>query len=1198
MPSTTQNHPSVTDETFSTEFLKVFDGFSSNINAELFVIELTKISLTNGQKETQALPSSIAFEKLFKHASPSRNFAFKVEWPSIESCGGEVGYFRELANFTSRLYFPELIVFLLRFAHYKLSDDQKIVIEQQHQELHNFLQLGRDVPVVGDLNHQQFSNVFKNIESLKPSDIQLIAQQLLAVLHPNKDPEVVEKELEEQEDQPIAKEQLDPQKLGALVPPKTAEPVADEGGEEPTTTPVPTEPAKTAEPIDVNLKLSDLSFDQHQYVEGFVQLAIRSNLEPIGVDFDSLSPELKQALLSSARGQVLNYILGQNKATLDQLVSGENNIRLKFFRDINHLLMITPGFTHLLQGAVNHRYQQLASEPEKQATFQQQLQQAKENAKANPEASLNYFIQQSGIEQHFAQLASLPGFNSSYRSNLITELFTKLSLDNANPKHRSFVNGIINTLDAMLIEDLLHADSFTALSLLFGANTQQLKAIFGDLVDDNNAEELRFILARYVKLRHIDWTQKYQVLGVNLWQKQEDLNNPQAIQEAEFASYQQRLSETNKLISRVPDQVISTDAGDQLYIAGDYALDYLMGADPHLLGKKDEKAFNSYLQNSWLSRTEQEKINFFLFFDQTATLETTATSTPAGYNLASMLEAQILAQNQLAGEMIFADSMPYEGLLIPGASEGFEQYGLNSAQQVGSAIKNLAGGLFDKAKTEGVKLALDAIAPGSGRILDMLEKIPFFGDLIKKKEKEIADLLLLAVGIPIAMLMLPILLALSGLGKLLPWFTNQVPILLNSTGAGSAVATGARQGAQNVASAGKDLFGSTARSATTTSPLGRSVAQTILSGSGTMSQIATQAVLAPILIVSGATIFTLTVLESAFLVDVPYAPVGQLQAVSQYVDLQKEVKTNCGANCKNWDFSKPGNKSISANYTITITAKNNYTITINDASDVLSTTFNKKRNPTGSVANKTRNASDLFGNQLPIIILPGESHTINYTETFDQNYNHSSVRNTISLRFTYQKADGDEASGLGSEEAKFSQYLCIGDCPLAQNALLALQIIEAFVNCNAVATKTQSPLSAFVDRVIWHNGAKQCLIAGGINNSVVGALEVSADKYKYIQCVGLAVAVSEGKLESVSAAKNYCSKPDLMGATNKNDWTQLAPGDYVISGDGAWGHIAIVHEIVGFQVVLVEADGVSGYVKQRSVNLDVLRKNYCGFLRR
>lgn len=926
--------------------------------------------------------------------------------------------------------------------------------------------------------------------------------------------------------------------------------------------------------------LREIYLTQSSYTEGFTRLTAQSLLSQLGVDFESLPPELQNELIAAARQQVASIILGLSEEEIQALQNNTSGARFKLLRSIYQSLLATPGFTHLLQACVNH------TKDSKVAIKLQELKKPE-----NFEASLkkiandseNPFYQK--FEEEFKTEGGLTPFDDQYQNKIFEQIWQILNITDKTEQKILKAN-FANTLDSFILQG--YSPDFLALM-----NSGQLQLLFGDRVTKENYQLIKLLLQQFWLLRRIELINKQPGLAITL---------------------QRPLADQKLLDKTTFDQLGKNVAGFRVkYIASlgtDKTLQLLSNPNPDAYSETQEKKLVNQIRKTIWEKMSLEEKKFYIeqFLDPTQYLDKAYQKIPQNISFFEAEKAVVFFHNQIDVEFapLDGDSLyPTQALgdptiSQPGGENRFAKQTLNTA-------KGVAKKLGDKAAELVGRLAIDAATGGA---TEAIYNIPIIGDLLGKElNQKVGKLIFAAVGVVVG--------AIAGLGTLL-WV--MLGGLKNWLGLGSSASRAAAHSgitsAKNAArDFGREIGSHLTNTSSSVSTAETSIAQNIKTGAAKFfANPASASVYGSIVVVSGATLMTLTVLQSAFLVDVPYAPVGRLSAVSQFVDLEKEVTTSCGTSCKNWDF-RAG--PIKATYNITITAKDNYVVTINDISDVLSVNFNKKRNAVGSIPDRTKEKNEFTNNEYleyPIVLNPGETHNITYSEMFNQKYNHASVKNTISVEFDYQGLDTNPETGealeSGSEKASYTKYVCVGECPLTPNAVLALQILESLAGCGIKPPQQNSittELEAWLDNFTWQNRGKNCLVRDGIDTAAVNMIEANftTQNFHLLQCVIFARAVSGGKLEASSdygagIAKSYCSARDLMGATNKNDWNQLAAGDYIISGNGAYGHIAVVYEVAagGFDITIIEADGVSGFIQKRKATLTTLQNRYCGFLRR
>ncbi|MFZ5438317.1 MAG: M23 family metallopeptidase [Patescibacteria group bacterium] len=193
-----------------------------------------------------------------------------------------------------------------------------------------------------------------------------------------------------------------------------------------------------------------------------------------------------------------------------------------------------------------------------------------------------------------------------------------------------------------------------------------------------------------------------------------------------------------------------------------------------------------------------------------------------------------------------------------------------------------------------------------------------------------------------------------------------------------------------------------------------------------------QAVLGTIATVAGTGLLVQSTISSALVADFPI--VDPLSTVSgsipgkesEYVTIEKRAFiAGCPENkCENPAFP------IKVEYTITITPKGNYTVQVLDATDTMKVNHSEKaweehegkKPPT--VPERIKKLADFPELYEEMIIEPGESVVLTYSESLDSNYNHSSVLNTFDLKvFAKDSQTGVE----GTDNAITGEVIYIGD---------------------------------------------------------------------------------------------------------------------------------------------------------------------------
>lgn len=208
---------------------------------------------------------------------------------------------------------------------------------------------------------------------------------------------------------------------------------------------------------------------------------------------------------------------------------------------------------------------------------------------------------------------------------------------------------------------------------------------------------------------------------------------------------------------------------------------------------------------------------------------------------------------------------------------------------------------------------------------------------------------------------------------------------------------------------------------------------------------AAQAVLISSGIVGLSSIFNYMMITNAFLANFPLPTEDKSinEKISKYVALEKTVTVP--PPCDQATLKCPelsGGDSYEVTYTIKLTLKGDYTISINKIKDEITAKFSKKKfeelgQPLPSnivitrvvIPNTETGAQSDFEelttdpNDERNIIRPGEELLLTYTETYDSKFNNSLIRNIFHAEFFY--VDGDQS---GNDYVETAKSICIGDC--------------------------------------------------------------------------------------------------------------------------------------------------------------------------
>jgi len=247
----------------------------------------------------------------------------------------------------------------------------------------------------------------------------------------------------------------------------------------------------------------------------------------------------------------------------------------------------------------------------------------------------------------------------------------------------------------------------------------------------------------------------------------------------------------------------------------------------------------------------------------------------------------------------------------------------------------------------------------------------------------------------------------------------------------------ASQGTANATAALKRFSSGTQASSASTATSAAAVKSTFATttASITSASTATIAVTSTIGIVAVASFFGFMTVQNALLADFSHVvPLGTSDSegkTSRFVTVKKEVYI---PGCPDQQCDD-GNFPFEAEYTITITPKEDFVITIEDINDIMKVNHNEEyyeeigeRVPKLSSEEESTLSRDIvtLGSDISEgqVLNPGEEIVVKYRHNFSENYNHASVRNTVTLDFTYEN---DEESG--SDDAITGDFICIGECP-------------------------------------------------------------------------------------------------------------------------------------------------------------------------
>lgn len=261
-----------------------------------------------------------------------------------------------------------------------------------------------------------------------------------------------------------------------------------------------------------------------------------------------------------------------------------------------------------------------------------------------------------------------------------------------------------------------------------------------------------------------------------------------------------------------------------------------------------------------------------------------------------------------------------------------------------------------------------------------------------------------------------------------------------------------------------DVLGgnSAAQSAAATQTAAGAAAATATAG---MAVTGTQAVLGTMGLLGGSLLFINMTIGGAFLADFPQSDLaitfsGSNAKASEYVTIEKRAFiTGCPENkCENPAFP------IETEYAIVIRPKGNNTITIKEITDTLKVTHSTKaweeegKTPP-SIPNRVKTLDDFREQGLAeeYVLEPGQELAFTYTESYDENYNHAVIVNTMELRISF---NNPETGASGEDNAITGQAVYIGDYSQGEGCWPMTGTITQLPG-NTAADSTHSRVDAF-----------------------------------------------------------------------------------------------------------------------------------------
>ncbi len=883
-------------------------------------------------------------------------------------------------------------------------------------------------------------------------------------------------------------------------PPATASAPKDEADTagpdtDPETQPEPSPESQSVDQVSLLDRQAQLTIDSVSILAINSVLALYTQTaDQTGLSFQQLPPALQTQFLNQLKPKVEALLLGLTDQERQQFVQeGNFALRLKLLQQVHYYILANPSSRQLLQASVNHQFNLLRHDQAKQQQLQQQVKNAQNPQKAHEAlkqaAQENQTFVKLRLPQHLADV-------DSYQDNFVqilqslSQLETtqlQLALTNAN-----------NTIAAFTIDDPFLTPDF--IDYLTPTQFQAIFAnqIPAEILAQNQAQ-IRLLFKQYWAIHRakifakllrdnpdllLHYQKKPQAVGAE--------NKKQAAQTDARLQRVALIRQGLKTQELDPEEAVEAKAGQTPNNSKHQKINQALNkATWDTASKRKKQAYLLYAhgpnaQDQLATGQLQEQVilaqfNFIKFMNASIMAESMATQAASEraiqnelYFQHQLLKTQMLMQAAAESDQDqlsqLAQAPAFQALNSPSQLSS-EQQVLSQAQQAAQQ----AGALLDQglefAAEKGVEAGLMyATGGGYAAIPAPLRKL--INKQLGKKAKTLLKIglgaalgtaglwtaLIAKFGTPaigglIGMSLGPIgAVAGAGIGVLVnsarfgtlsKWWDALVDKINPASGASATQALG--QGAKNAQAALGDLgqqalggkkalatpaqFGKTA--------WGKSAAAKTGLWHTLSTSTAAQAITTYITVTVAGSLLTLTVIQSAFLVDVPYTPqIGTLTSdfkESKYVKIEKNViVANCPEKRCELDFPQE------ITYNIKITPKEDFTLTISQIEDNISVSYNKDEYSTEKLEELnsfledeklTRTFADFNSDQAQPFkegfkILPNSSLSLSYTHTLTQEYNHANIRNIIKIDFAYSN---DTESG--TSDAITGEVLCLGECP-------------------------------------------------------------------------------------------------------------------------------------------------------------------------
>ncbi|MGD9129672.1 MAG: M23 family metallopeptidase [Candidatus Woesebacteria bacterium] len=839
-------------------------------------------------------------------------------------------------------------------------------------------------------------------KQVKAAIIQNVAQALYQV-YLSLISEIPEKKEEPEEEEPEEGEEKRAKKEKKKEETEEGPPEVEKEAE----VPVPPPPPPPAE--EPSGLIDPRYFNPRYLTSAYADLVLESTLAYLGTNKEQLDPAVYAALRERSFEIINGLILGLSKEELMKLANLTDpdslTLRYQLSRQGHELFLQIPGVIPLIRNA--------------------QVDPKKIRNETTLEEHLKSFAH--GNADFFEGLAELPGFDSQSYTNSFISQATAIVGDAATAR----------TIALRIEAAVLSGQSPRVLSsMLKGSNEEirsKLQSLLGVELTDDQIRQLVPFLKDYWKIFRA---------GVMKIDGRAGIDHLQIDEDASPDEFAERVGKQTDAMMQAYGQINHNPAIYVQRCASSYS---------ELQAAGDENS-SAAIEGYWQKLTVQERTVFYL---QTVAVQVDAETIHPDFSVYGE-QTQTTLNNSGVGES------PTALAALNQDASNFGQNANSCLNKAKSAIKSGADKAYGKLGETAIRVGANLVAAGAGeayvKFKAIASRIPGLGRVIEKTEKVIGKIIAGAAAATTLIIIKTIAAATTLLGFLGGLALGTVGFI---TGGPAGATAGFIMGANKGADLQHKLLGKHATAKTravptrtaTTIKVGKVPGKASLTQATTpattpwtpemilkapavtkiatwkafFSHVGVSAPLTTVGIMIGGTVFTMLAIQSAFLVDLPYtAPLTALTSEfkeSQYLFVEKTV--DLGLGCQDNRCENP-NFPFEARYSIVIKPKENYKITITDIEDELRVHHNEEMysGETPDIEDKIRSFDDFNNIEQSTVLEPGQELRLSYTEIFDEDYNHASVRNKFTIEFAYENADES-----GSDDAITGEVVCIGECP-------------------------------------------------------------------------------------------------------------------------------------------------------------------------